>query len=126
MLMSKRLLGATAVAVFLAGCATTPSPDDAPRRFEYLCEGGAAISAIYLLSPSGETTFVVLGWRDREYGLAPAVSASGARYAGLYGPSVSDHGLEWWEAKGEATLSAFTGEDRTDTRPLLTGCRPRE
>lgn len=94
------------------------------RTIAYQCEGGQTIRARYLAVDGGAVTFVVLRWNGQTYGLAPAVSASGARFAGLFGPAVSDRGLEWWEARGEAMLSMFTGKDFSDTRPLVTACRP--
>ena len=94
------------------------------RTVAFACDGGESISATYIDYQDGSTSFVVLHWRGKNYGLAQALSASGARYAGLYGPTPGGNGLEWWEAKGEARLGAFTGKDFTDTRTLLTGCRP--
>lgn len=114
----------------LASCtssAATPSRGDAivSRSVEYLCTNDQRIRATYLEYHGGSATFVVLHWNGNDYGLARAASASGARYAGLYGPTPADDGLQWWEAKGEARLDAFTGRDFTDTRPLLTGCKPQ-
>jgi membrane-bound inhibitor of C-type lysozyme len=114
----------------LASCnpaSSTPNRWDAivSRSVEYVCNDGQPVRATYLEYHGGSATFVVLHWNGNDYGLARAISASGARYAGLYGPTPSDDGLQWWEAKGEARLDAFTGRDFTDTRPLLTGCKPQ-
>jgi membrane-bound inhibitor of C-type lysozyme len=97
----------------------------ASRSVNYTCDDDQQIRAIYIEYAGGSATFVVLQWNGNDYGLARALSASGARYASLYGPTPNDNGLEWWEAKGEARLGTFTGENFTDTRPLLTGCRPQ-
>jgi hypothetical protein len=107
--------------------ATTPHSAEAAtsRTVAFVCDGGEAISATYIDYRGGSTSFVVLHWNGKDYGLAQALSASGARYAGLYGPAPGGEGLEWWEAHGEARLGAFTGKDFSDTRPLLTGCRPQ-
>ncbi|HYD64821.1 MliC family protein [Azospirillum sp.] len=95
-----------------------------PETVDYVCRGGKTISATYL--SHREVGFVVLRWNGRDHGLAEAPSASGARYASMAGTTPEQPGLEWWEHKGEATLSAFTGKDFFDTKPLLTECRPRK
>lgn len=95
-----------------------------PETVDYVCRGGKAISATYL--SHGEIGFVVLRLNGRDHGLAEAPSASGARYTSMAGTTPEQPGLEWWEHKGEATLSAFTGKDFFDTRPLLADCRPRQ
>lgn len=57
---------------------------------------------------------------------ASAISASGARYASLFGPTVSDGGLEWWTKGTTAFLSKFTGSDTARTTTLLdNGTTPR-
>lgn len=122
--MTRGMPTALLVGLLMVGCAATTPERPASRTVRYTCDGGQIISATYLDHGSRGPTFVVLDWNGQTYGLAPAVSASGARYAGLYGPTVADRGLEWWEAKGEATLSVFTGKDFADTRALLTRCRP--
>ena len=95
------------------------------RSIEYVCTDNQQIRATYLEYHGGSATFVVLHWNGNDYGLARAISASGARYAGLYGPTPADNGLQWWEAKGEARLDTFTGKSFDDTRPLLAGCKPQ-
>ncbi len=95
------------------------------RSVEYVCNEGQQIRATYLEYHGGSATFVVLEWNGNDYGLARAISASGARYASLYGPTPADNGLEWWEGRGEARLGTFTGKNLSDTRPLLTACKPR-
>lgn len=112
-----------AVCLLVAACSTVPGVQQR-RAVRYVCEGGKTITATYLREGARGTSFVVLDWNGEEYGLAQAVAASGARYAGLYGPAGSGHGLQWWEAKGEASLGAFTGKDFFETRPLLTDCNP--
>lgn len=113
----------------LSSCTSSGAPNEGyavvSRSVRYVCNDNQQIRATYIDYRGGSATFVVLGWNGNDYGLARALSASGARYAGLYGPTPNDDGLEWWEAKGEARLGTFTGENFTDTRPLLTGCRPQ-
>ena len=112
------------MAGLFTGCATGAARD-ASRTVEYACDGGETINATYFTHGRKGAEFVVLSRNGEEYGLARAMSASGARYAALYDPMMSSPGLQWWEAKGEATLGAFTGKDFFDTRPLLTGCRAK-
>ena len=69
--------------------------------------------------------FAVLTWKGQQYALAEAISASGARYAGLNGPDGARGGLEWWEHQGEGTLSTFVNGDTTRTKTLLSGCKVR-
>ena len=113
----------TTAAVSLDEKETFPA-DITSRTIPYSCDDGRMIAATYLSADSGSVSLVILRWDGKAYGLAQAISASGARYASLYGPTPADHGMEWWEAKGEARLGAFTGTDLTETRPLLTGCKP--
>lgn len=107
----------------VAGAGGGPPTPSTSRTFHYTCDGGQKISATSATFGQGGPTFVVLNWRGREYGLAEAISASGARYASLSGPEGARGGLEWWEHQGEATLSTFVGTDTGQTRALLTGCR---
>lgn len=121
---------AVLVQPLLASCGSSSAMQDrgdtvVSRTVAYLCANDQRIDATYLEYHGGSATFVVLHWNGNDYGLARAISASGARYAGLYGPTPADYGLQWWEAKGEARLDAFTGRNFTDTRPLLTGCKPQ-
>ncbi|WP_216318678.1 MliC family protein [Deinococcus aestuarii] len=94
------------------------------RTFHYTCDGGRKISVSYVNYGADGPLFAVLNWNGQQYGLAQAISASGARYASLYGPTVSGGGLEWWEHQGQADLSTFVGTDTSSTRPLLTNCKP--
>lgn len=115
-------------ALLLSLTALTAAANAAPtsfsyRTFHYACAGGQKIDVSYVATRPGGPGFALLDWRGQQYGLAQAVSASGARYASLYGPGVGGSGLEWWEHQGEATLSTFTGPDTRQTRVLLTGCR---
>ena len=124
------LMLAASVAVTTASCRSSSSTRRAAeavtaRTVAFACDSGRAISVTYIDYDRGSTSFVALHWNGKDYGLAQALSASGARYAGQYGPTESDHGLQWWEAKGEATLGTFTGKELMETRPLLTGCRPQ-
>ena len=99
----------------------------------YRCQGGRTLNVAYIyarMTPGGKPTsaprtpqLVLLGYEGQQYGLAQAISASGARYASLYGPTSADAGLEWWEHQGEGTLSRFTGRDFSATTPLLRGCK---
>ncbi len=120
------LLTATLVAASLvtanAGGAGAP-PIATERNFSYTCDAGNKISVAYLDSSKGGPSFAVLKWNGAQYGLAEAISGSGARYAGLNGPANARGGLEWWEHQGEATLSTFVNGDTTKTQALLTGCK---
>jgi len=98
--------------------------DITSRTVPFTCDDGQKLSATYLSADSGAVSLVILRWDGKAYGLAQAVSASGARYASLYGPTPEDRGMEWWEAKGEARLGVFTDTERGETRPLFAGCRP--
>lgn len=112
-----------AVCLLVAACSTVPGAQP-HRAVRYTCEGGKTIDVTYLRAGASGASFAVLDWNGKEYRLARADSASGARYAGLDGPTAAGHGLQWWEAKSEASLGAFTGKDLVETRPLLTDCRP--
>lgn len=105
-----------------AGGAGAP-PAATQRNFSYTCDAGKKISVTYVDSSKNGPTFAVLKWNGVEYGLAEAISASGARYVGLNGPANARGGLEWWEHQGEATLSTFVNGDTTKTQALLTGCK---
>ncbi|ASN82694.1 MliC family protein [Deinococcus ficus] len=113
---------ALTVAAMLGGTGFAAPAAISYRTFHYTCDGSRKVSVSYVNFGMRGTQFAVLTWNGRQYGLASAVSASGARYAALAGPAGSS-GLEWWEHQGEATLSAFVGPDSRVTRPLLTGCR---
>lgn len=89
----------------------------------FTCDGGRKISVSYVNFGKDGPLFAVLNWKGQPYGLAQAISASGARYASLFGPPGSG-GLEWWEHQGQATLSTFVSTDTRKTRPLLTSCKP--
>lgn len=95
------------------------------RTFHYTCDAGRKVDVSYVNYGKNGPRFAVLNYAGRTYGLAEALSASGARYASLYGPDVSSGGLEWWEAKGEGTLSRFVGSNTNNTAALLTGCKLR-
>ncbi|GAA5513369.1 hypothetical protein Dcar01_02102 [Deinococcus carri] len=127
--MQTRLLLLTAGAALLGSAAaanvsTTPT-SISYRTFHYTCDGGKKISVSYVNFGKNGPLFAVLNWNGQQYGLSQAVSASGARYASLYGPTVSGGGLEWWEHQGQANLNTFVGSDTRNTRALLTGCKTR-
>ncbi|MBB5366445.1 MliC family protein [Deinococcus humi] len=105
-----------------AGGAGAP-PLSIKRSFSYICDLGKKISVTYVDYGTNGPMFAVLKWNGMDYGLAEAISASGARYAGLNGPAQARGGLEWWEHQGEATLSTFMDGDTSKTQALLTGCK---
>ncbi len=123
--MNEKLRGCMlpAVCLLVAACSTVPGAQQ-HHAVRYSCEGGKTIDATYMGKGASGASSVVLDWNGEKYELARAVSASGARYTGRDGPDRASHGLQWWEAKGEASLGAFTSKDLVDTRPLLMDCRP--
>ncbi|MBB5294880.1 hypothetical protein E5F05_16550 [Deinococcus metallilatus] len=120
---NKVLLLATAAALLGSASAAAPTYISY-RTFHYTCDGGKKISASYVNFGKDGPLFAVLNWNGQQYGLAQAISASGARYASLYGPTTAGGGLEWWEHQGRANLNTFVGTDTNNTRPLLTNCKP--
>ena len=101
-------LGLTAAACSQEAPPTT-APVEAPvaplaAAVGYACESGKVVTVIY---PDTETARV--SYDGRDYVLASAVSASGARYAG--------QGLEWWTASRDGqesgTLSRLAPNDTT-------------
>ncbi len=114
-LLSSLALGSAALAV-------TPPTQVTYHIYQYRCDGGKKISASYVNYGKDGPKFVVLNWNGTQYGLAQAISASGARYASLYGPTVAGSGLEWWEAHNTATFSTFVGHDTSKTKVLLSNC----
>lgn len=94
------------------------------RTFHFTCQQGPKVSVSYLNYGKSGPTFAVLKWNGNQYGLAQAISASGARYAALYG-GPNNAGLEWWEHHSEATLSTFLNGDPNTTKALLTCKSPR-
>lgn len=90
--------------VFLSACADSPQDDvdarpDVTARpasavYEYRCESGEAIAAVY-----PETDSATVQYKGRDYDMQIAVSASGSRYVG--------GGLEWW-TKGSGPGSEGT------------------
>ncbi|WP_293914499.1 MliC family protein [Deinococcus sp.] len=101
-----------------------PAPQLSIRTFQYGCAAGKRMAVSYVRYGENGPGSAVLTWQGRQYGLAEALGASGARYAALNGPAGTG-GLEWWEHAGEASLSAFTGQGTGVTRVLLSGCRVR-
>lgn len=120
----RRNLIATLLAL-TATVATAAPVQVSYRTYHYTCQGGQNISVTYLNYGKTGPTFAALNWKGQAYALAEAISASGARYAGLNGPDGARGGLEWWEHQGEATLSTFIGGDTNKTKVLLSGCRVR-
>lgn len=101
-------LGLTAAACSQEAPPTT-APVEAPvaplaAAVGYACESGKVVTVTY---PDTETARV--SYDGRDYVLASAVSASGARYAG--------QGLEWWTASRDGqesgTLSRLAPNDPT-------------
>ncbi|MBZ9752826.1 MliC family protein [Deinococcus sp. HMF7604] len=90
------------------------------RTVHYTCSGGTKLDVIYIRFAT-RPLFAVVNWQGKQYGLAEALSASGSRYAGLYGPAQAPNGLEWWEHQGQAELNAFTSSGKT--KSLLTACK---
>lgn len=115
-------LASAALVTASAGGAGAP-PLATERTFAYTCDAGQKISVAYVDYGRTGPTFAVLNWNGAQYGLAEAISGSGARYAGLNGPAQARGGLEWWEHQGEATLSTFVNGDTTRPQALLTGCK---
>jgi membrane-bound inhibitor of C-type lysozyme len=121
--------------VLLLACAAGVSlaaPSFQVRTVQYVCQGKQKLEVAYVQTvQTGQVgrslnspSFVLLKYQGQQYGLAQAISASGARYASLYGPTPAGHGLEWWEHGGEGTLSQFTGRNSFSTTPLLRACKP--
>ncbi len=113
----------------LSGCAAAAphaTTDGAPitaRRHTYHCAGGAAFVVTYI--SDGTADFARIDWNGQSYSLARAISASGARYAGLIGPDPAGPGVEWWEAKGEGTLSLLDDSGRFGGQVLAARCKPQ-
>ena len=93
----------------------------AQQAHVYACQGGQQVQVSYVSTGHANENspmFAVLKYQGQRYGLAEAVSASGARYVGHAGVNTAS-GLEWWEHQGEATLSTFRGDDARTTSTLL-------
>lgn len=95
------------------------------RTVRYVCERNTPLEVKYVNFGTQGPDFVVLTYRGQQYGLAQALSGSGARYASLYGPTPGDGGLEWWTKGNGGTLSKFAPGSSSDTIPLLSNCRQR-
>ncbi|MBZ9712823.1 MliC family protein [Deinococcus multiflagellatus] len=118
----KSLLALTALSLLTPALAATPPVQVTYRVLHYTCDGGKNLSVSYV-NFGDQPMFAVLDWNGARYGLAQALSASGARYASLNGPAGARGGLQWWEHQGQATLSTFTGNSTVNTKTLLTGCK---
>lgn len=121
--LTATLASAVLVTANAGGGAATPPTQTSSRTFSYTCALEKKINVTYLSYGKEGLTFAVLDWNGARYGLAEAISASGARYAGLNGPAQARGGLEWWEHQGKATLSTFMDGDTTKPQALLTGCQ---
>lgn len=119
--LTASLAAASLVSVNARGTGAPPIATE--RNFSYTCDAGKKVSVTYLAASKDGPTFAVLKWDGAQYGLAEAISASGARYAGPNGPANARGGLEWLKHQGEATLSTFVNGDTTKTQSLLTGCK---
>jgi membrane-bound inhibitor of C-type lysozyme len=110
----------------LAASASSAAPSVRLHTVHYVCQERQKLDVTYMQTGPGPSSpgFVLLKYQGQPYGLAQAISASGARYASLYGPTPAGHGLEWWEHGGEGTLSQFTGKTFFETAPLLRRCKP--
>ncbi|WP_189054033.1 MliC family protein [Deinococcus daejeonensis] len=118
----KRVILAAAGLMLGVASAATPPVQVNYRVYQYACTGGQKVS-VYYVQFGDQPMFAVLDWKGQKYGLAQAISASGARYASLNGPAGARGGLQWWEHQGTAELSTFTGNSTTTTKTLLTGCK---
>ncbi|GGL06535.1 MliC family protein [Deinococcus radiotolerans] len=119
--MKRVILTVAGLMLGVAGAATPPVQVNY-RVFKYACAGGQNLS-VYYVQFGTDPMFAVLEWNGQKYGLAQAISASGARYASLNGPAGARGGLQWWEHQGTAELSTFVGNSTTTTKTLLTGCK---
>ncbi|UBV43478.1 MliC family protein [Deinococcus taeanensis] len=120
--MLRSLLLTTVLALPAAAVAATPPVQVTYHVFHYACSGGRNVDVSYVTF-GDQPMFAVLDWKGQRFGLAQAISASGARYASLNGPAGARGGLQWWEHQGSAELSTFTGNSTTTTKTLLTGCK---
>lgn len=117
-----RLLTLSVLALCPVALAATPPVQVTYRVLHYTCDAGKKLSVSYVKF-GDQPMFAVLDWNGARYGLAQAISASGARYASLNGPAGARGGLQWWEHQGQATLSTFTGNSTVTTKTLLSGCK---
>lgn len=117
-LISAALLAPLALATAYAGGATT-RPAATQQRQTYVCDSGQRITVNYVNVSPDAPTMVVITYKNNQYALAPAVSASGARFVGLAGLNTAS-GLEWTEHQGEGYLSSFPVDDPSKTSTLLT------
>ncbi|MCA0175852.1 MAG: MliC family protein [Proteobacteria bacterium] len=102
-----------------ASAATAPQgpPPVVAQRHHYVCDGGERVQTDVYLTEAGPS-FIVLHYKGHRYGLAQAVSASGARYVGLVGTN-PEVGLEWWGKGNTAMLAEVNRQDIDDSRRLL-------
>lgn len=116
------MISRTAAALALAVLACAARGQDVPlptvQRHHYVCDAGERVQTDVYLTAAGPS-FVVLHYKGKAYGLAPAVVASGARYVGLVGTNF-EVGLEWWSKGNEALLAEVNRQDVDDSLHLLT------
>lgn len=72
-----------------------------PFTVRYACASGQQIRVRYPAFADAQSAPIVLQWKEREYQLGPALSASGARYASRQ--------LVWWTKGDSAFLSTRGG-----------------
>lgn len=100
------------LALFLAACTQTASrkpaiSDTQTNRIRYVCDSGRPIDITYY------NNGILLRYREKNYRLKTAISASGARYAG--------DGLVWWNKGTENRLYTLVGKEGTGSQ--LENCR---
>ena len=115
-------------AAALGGCALH-GPRLDRDTVTYVCDDATPIVAHYLNArPVGAErhgpAFVIIEYHDRRYGLADAISASGARYVG-FNAAPPRRGLQWWTKGDTARLAALSQDDPQTARPLAE-CRIRD
>lgn len=121
--MKKLFLTATALCALSLSAAHAAQPTPVSyRTTHYRCDGGQRVSvkSVHV----GNADFAVVNYKGKDYSLAPAVSASGARYVGLSGLALSS-GLEWVEWKGKGFLNSFPTNDLNNTTVVLNNCVAR-
>lgn len=89
--------------------------------YQYSCDGSVRVQVTHISTGSSKNPmpeFVVLHYKGGHYGLTQALSASGVRYGGLLGTSMTT-GLDWWEKGEQARLSSFPSNAPDHTKSLL-------
>lgn len=122
-----RVLAAIATAA-LGGCALA-GPRFDRETVSYVCDDASSIVAHYLNArPVGSErhgpAFVIVEYNGRRYGLADAISTSGARYVG-FNAGPPRRGLQWWTKGDTARLAALSQDEPRSAQPLAE-CRTRD